>query len=228
MSVPIHKIALRRSLISFSSTLVGLIAFIGIMSLFSIWSMNRAHIGTEQEIEKIRDLADEGLLAQIDFKVQVQEWKNILLRGSDQTARAKYMAAFENREAEMEKHLSNLATQADNFKLFEFKNRATTLIEQHRQLAGIYRQALASTPDLMINNVQSIDKMVLGIDRVLEDDISKLSQEISEFSKLQRNVLLQSLFDRYKTLRSVLLAIISFSLVITGISLYGTLRVTRD
>ena len=35
---------------------------------------------------------------QLHFKVQVQEWKNVLLRGEDEAARNKYWAAFAKEE----------------------------------------------------------------------------------------------------------------------------------
>jgi len=228
ISAPLHKTDLRRSLIRFSSTLVGLIAVVGIMSLFSIWSMNRAYIDGDHEIEKIRELSEEALLAQIDFKVQVQEWKNILLRGSDQVAKTKYMTAFENREVGVEKHLSNLAGRASDLELHDYHNRAKELNEQHRKLANTYREALANAPNLSPDGARSVDRIVLGIDRDLENNISGLSQEISTFNKSRRDALVEQLSQRYRTLRSVLLIIIIFSLAITAISLYGALRATRN
>lgn len=227
-SSPLQKTDLRRSLIKFSSTLTGLIAVVGIMSLFSIWSMNRAHIKVDIEIEKNRYLTEEGLLAQIDFKVQVQEWKNILLRGSDESARSKYLYAFEDREAGVEKHLTNLAGKADEINLNDYRNRAKELIEQHRKLTIVYRKALASVPNLGPAQAHKVDSQVLGIDRDLEANISELCQSLSTFSKTRSETLVKQLDERYRSLRTVLLIVISFSLVATMISLYSALRSASD
>lgn len=227
-SSPLQKTDLRRSLIKFSSTLTGLIAVVGIMSLFSIWSMNRAHIKVDIEIEKNRYLTEEGFLAQIDFKVQVQEWKNILLRGSDESARSKYLYAFEDREAGVEKHLTNLAGKADEINLNDYRNRAKELIEQHRKLNIVYRKALASVPNLGPAQAHKVDSQVLGIDRDLEANISELCQSLSTFSKTRSETLVKQLDERYRSLRTVLLIVISFSLVATMISLYSALRSARD
>jgi len=227
-SSPLQKTDLRRSLIKFSSTLTGLIAVVGIMSLFSIWSMNRAHIKVDIEIEKNRYLTEEGFLAQIEFKVQVQEWKNILLRGSDEAARSKYLNAFEDREAGVEKHLTNLAGKADDINLNDYHNRAKDLIEQHRKLTIVYRKALASVPNLSPAQAHKVDSLVLGIDRDLEANISELCQSLSTFSKTRSETLVKQLDERYRSLRTVLLIVISFSLVATMISLYSALRSARD
>jgi hypothetical protein len=227
-SSPPQKTDLRRFLITFSSTLIGLIAVIGIMSLFSIWSMNRAYIKADINIEKIHYLAEEGLLAQIDFKVQVQEWKNILLRGSDESVRSKYLEAFEIRETGVEKHLANLTVKTDDAELNDYSNYAKELVTQHQKLAITYRDALASVPNLSPDNARKVDKLVLGADRDLEANISTLSQRLSAFSKSRSETLVKQMSERYKTLRTVLLTIISLSLVVTMINLYTILRSVAD
>jgi hypothetical protein len=219
---------LRHALIKFSSTLVGLIAVIGIMSLFSIWSMNRAYIQGDREAEDIRTLADEAMLAQIDFKVQVQEWKNILLRGYEADARAKYFGAFEAREAGVADHLANLAAKAAEIDLGEYQRRAQTLLSQHQSLAQTYRDALATSPDLNPDAARAIDRKVMGIDRALENAIGKLSQDILEDNTARRVSLIAKLSNRYETLRNVLLGLIAFALGIIAINLYGSLRAARD
>jgi methyl-accepting chemotaxis protein len=212
----------------FSSTLIALIAVIGIMSLFSIWSMNRAYIENDKVIEQIHALAEEGLLAQIDFKVQVQEWKNVLLRGSDKPARAKYLKAFDERKAGVEQHLSNLVEKTAYVELLDFHNRAKQLILDHRQLNKDYRQALAGVANLNLDNARKVDNRVLGIDRDLEVKISELSESLSGFSKHRNDLLVEQLVERYKTLRLVMLLVISFALVVTVFSLYGALASTKD
>jgi hypothetical protein len=219
---------LRHALIKFSATLVGLIAVIGIMSLFSIWSMNRAYIQGDREAEDIRLLADEAMLAQIDFKVQVQEWKNILLRGNEPVARARYFDAFAAREAGVSNHLANLAAKAAEIEFGEYQRRAQALLARHQALAKTYRDALEDTPDLSMDVARRIDKMVMGVDRDLENEISKLSHDILKHNTARRVSLIEKLSGRYETLRSVLLGIIVFSLGIIAINLYGSLRAARD
>lgn len=62
---------LRKSIISFSWTWIGLLIFIGIISLFSIWNMNRLYDQGATNAERINMLSKEIFTAQIEFKVQV-------------------------------------------------------------------------------------------------------------------------------------------------------------
>lgn len=89
---------LRKSIISFSWTWIGLLIFIGIISLFSIWYMNRLYNQGAIESERINILSNEVLTAQIEFKIQVQEWKNILLRGSNASDKEKYFSEFQKKK----------------------------------------------------------------------------------------------------------------------------------
>src|SRR5262245_59961150 len=51
---------------------------------------------------------DLGRQAQVHFKIQVQEWKNVLLRGADPELLKKYRAGFEKEEAAVRKNLTVL------------------------------------------------------------------------------------------------------------------------
>ncbi|MGZ8257467.1 MAG: diguanylate cyclase domain-containing protein, partial [Gallionella sp.] len=55
-------------------------------------------------LDQSQDLAD----IQIEFKTQVQEWKDILLRGNDADLYKQYWAAFERSEASVQKQLLHL------------------------------------------------------------------------------------------------------------------------
>ena len=52
--------------------------------------------------------------AQIDFKVQVQDWKNILLRGQDPADLAKYTDQFHAQEAKVKAEVGTLAAGVDD------------------------------------------------------------------------------------------------------------------
>ena len=72
-----------------------------------------------QGVADYRDLlastqAESSLIDQsnLEFKSQVQEWKNVLLRGKDPEALAKYWSQFEEKETRVNQILQQLAELA--------------------------------------------------------------------------------------------------------------------
>ena len=111
------------------------------------------------------------------FKTQVQEWKNVLIRGSDDNNREKYWQRFQqaqknvqNITAELVQRLTVPATKA---KLQDFQR-------VHAQLATKYRKGYDSYIDSGFN-VQAGDQAVQGIDREPSKLLLQASQMIEEY-----------------------------------------------
>ena len=83
--------------------------------------------------EKAIDLARS---AQVSFKIQVQEWKNLLLRGHQPEPFQKYRQAFIKEGAEVQRHLAALS------QLYERIGLPTADVVKSRQsLAGLHSVA---------------------------------------------------------------------------------------
>ncbi|MGE5027195.1 MAG: methyl-accepting chemotaxis protein, partial [Betaproteobacteria bacterium] len=89
------KHSIRNKLFLISGTGTTLLLAASLFGFWLSWSSIRAF---EQEVESRR--ADERSILEMEiaFKTQVQEWKNILLRGSDPAALDKYWGSFEKEE----------------------------------------------------------------------------------------------------------------------------------
>lgn len=76
--------------------------------------------------------------ANLQFKVQVQEWKNVLLRGKQPADRDKYWKQFEDRQRDVQGILGELAGQKglDG----QLKTRIERLRDEHRQLGSAYQK----------------------------------------------------------------------------------------
>jgi len=219
---------LRKSIISFSWTWIGLLIFIGIISLFSIWNMNRLYDQGATNAERINMLSNEVFMAQIEFKVQVQEWKNILLRGYNISDKKKYLSEFQRKETSVRERLNNASIMASQLGLTAQSIKIKQLTEEHSALGLIYKAALDKASFDTYQNIQKADQSVKGADRTLETRLNAASDEISKINSDQREAMQDALHDRYLSLRKFILMIMSVALVITGISLYGVLRATRS
>jgi hypothetical protein len=225
------KIALRRAITISAFTMMALVAVIGLFSLFSIWSINRAWTAGTMETAQLQDLSRAGLDSQVNFKVQIQEWKNVLLRGEESTLLEKHLASFRSHAQKTEEDLGRVSAGATKLGFKDEAERAGSLSKEHGTLTVRYEAALAEergmsrtiTPDM----ASLIDKSVRGADRELEAGIGKLSADIAAISDDRRNAVLLEMQDRYTSLRLFILSVIGLSLVITAYVLTGALRATR-
>nr|WP_236168349.1 methyl-accepting chemotaxis protein [Pseudomonas atacamensis] len=115
--------------------------------------------------------------ANLQFKVQVQEWKNVLLRGKQPADLAKYWSQFEERQRDVQNILGELASQ----KGIEanLKSRIERLRDEHRQLGTAYQKGrdayVAAGGDPSAG-----DAAVKGVDRATSEQMSALVAELRE------------------------------------------------
>ncbi len=118
--------------------------------------------------------------AQVDFKKQVQEWKDLLLRGGDQAMFDKYLKAFGEREAATQADMATLRT------LFVSNQIDTSKIEasqkSHLELGVRYREALKNYVVGQPDSATKVDRAVRGIDRAPTDAIDAIVTQVQNFS----------------------------------------------
>jgi methyl-accepting chemotaxis protein len=152
--------------------------------------------------------------ANLQFKVQVQEWKNVLLRGKQPADLAKYWGQFEDRQRDVQNILGELAGQ----KGIEpnLKNRIERLREEHRQLGSAYQKGrdayVAAGGDPTAG-----DAAVKGVDRAASDQMSGLVAELRKQGTAQ-SALISAEADR--TVWLGLLVMLASGLLIGLLSLW--------
>jgi len=119
-----------------------------------------------------RVLVDSAREAEVHFKLQVQEWKNLLLRGADPSAYDNYLANFHKNEKGAQDALAEAASLAPNFAI------DVAIVEElkrsHLALGAAYRTALENFPPGSPNWAAQLDQAVAGIDRKLADELGAL------------------------------------------------------
>ena len=109
--------------------------------------------------------------ANLQFKIQVQEWKNVLLRGKQPADREKFWGQFEDQERQVQDTLGRLSAMSD----LDAATRAQVdkLREEHRALGVAYRKGrdafVAAGGDPVAG-----DQAVKGVDRPASDQMSEL------------------------------------------------------
>lgn len=160
------------------------------------------------------DLINETNLA---FKEQVQEWKNVLLRGANQADLDRYWTQFQNSENLVQELLGQI-NELDTSDTTQ--HQITALREAHQQLGTQYRSGLehfiASNHDPVAG-----DSVLRGIDRATTDQLEQLADELHLFSIDEVNRIRQA------ALRTVTLGVIILIGSALAISILASLLLSR-
>ena len=184
------KILLLSGLIVFGLFFLGLIAYIQIHTYNNI--INEDAKRTQQRSE----LASEIEKSSVAFKSQVQEWKNILIRGNDEEKLNKHIKGFNEEESAVQEHLTKAISLQKSI------GQATKEIEafqkEHLGLGKNYRDALISFKSSDAESGKKVDKLVTGMDREATRQMADLATNMSaSFEKYLQdsNVQTNKLYD---------------------------------
>jgi methyl-accepting chemotaxis protein len=158
---------IRRQIAGGFALIIAIVIFVGVNGFMGL----RKTIATTAKITA-QIKADDNLwsknvnharLAEVDFKKQVQSWKDTLLRGNDKGAFAKYFAEFEHHEAATRKDLLALR------KSFQAAGMDTGPVDlalaTSKKLGIAYRNAIKSYNPDNLKSCFLVDRQVQGIDR---------------------------------------------------------------
>jgi uncharacterized protein YoxC len=113
---------------------------------------------------------------QVRFKIQVQEWKNVLLRGHDADAFAKYRQAFEQEDQLVQGKLNDLVALLQQLGIST--SGAEAARQTHADLGEKYHAALQSCVIADRESSQTVDRLVKGMDRPPTEALDQLVAQI--------------------------------------------------
>ncbi|WUR15465.1 methyl-accepting chemotaxis protein [[Empedobacter] haloabium] len=164
------KIGVRLSLLG-AFFLVTLL-LVGITGWSALRSMNERNAAGFAEAEQLLRAVDNARMAQVDFKIQVQEWKNMLLRSYDDEHATKYREAFVKAGASTQDKLNKLHKQMTQLQL------DTALVDDAVRLQGELQQRYVSAfNEYTVGDPASakgVDAAVKGMDRPPTEQIDKI------------------------------------------------------
>ena len=171
--------------------MAGIVALVLVLVLVLAgwWMSGRALSATDTaytEGLKLARAIDNARSAQVNFQRQVQEWKNVLIRGGDAALRDTHWKGFEQREQLMDKELDALQAALGGMTgmtgMEGIASAAKTRAE-HGVLGQRYRDALQKYPTIDAAAQQAIDVSVRGMDRPTSAGIDTLVQNLQGLVK---------------------------------------------
>jgi methyl-accepting chemotaxis protein len=140
------------------------------------------------------NIVDEARQAQVEFKKQVQEWKDTLLRGNDPESFKKYYSQFSKENDSVQAQLLKLKKDMNEYGMDT--SSVDTLLSSHKDLYNKYNTAIKSYDTNNKDSYQIVDTLVKGIDRKATDDMDALVKQIQESAKSNtENIIKQSSID---------------------------------
>lgn len=161
----------------------GMIALIVVLLFGGWWASGRLLDATDSAYQQglaLTQTVDLAREAQVAFQRQVQEWKNILIRGSDPGLRNKHWQGFEVQEANMDKMLKSLINRLSSLKMEELDKNVKRILLEHRILGERYRAALNKQATLDAKAQMAIDLEVRSIDRLTSTSIDSLITDLQK------------------------------------------------
>ncbi len=187
----LDRIKIGARLFVLSGVAVGLLAACGVTGLVTLSRINDGAQRALVENALVVAAVDQARSAQVMFKKQVQEWKDILLRGNDPKNYDKYLALFKQEHASV---LDLLARLRETLARLGFPTDALDQARQaHVALFERYQAALRDFDQADPGAGQKVDKGVVGIDREPTKAIDDIVADITSLAtKMNRDAAAQA------------------------------------
>lgn len=124
--------------------------------------------------------------AAIELRIQIQEWKDMLLRANDAELYGKHQKAFLDSSVDVQYALLRAKAVMRNAGLDE--GAIDQLSIEHKSLVSNYLLAQAKLNPRQIESSLAVDKQVIGVDRRLQQHLANVKAEIEQLAEQQLGV----------------------------------------
>ena len=166
----LHLMVRGRILILFGACTFLLIA----TAAFGFWRLSDSLRIFNEDVMSRQINAIDVEAIELNFKKQVQEWKDTLLRGSKPDALDKYWTAFQQRENEVRNVTDRLSQSVPDPEVAQFLAQFQAA---HKAMGDAYRHGLQEFKDHGFDSAVG-DKAVAGIDRAPTELLNKAKERL--------------------------------------------------
>ncbi|MET0256454.1 MAG: methyl-accepting chemotaxis protein [Luteibacter sp.] len=207
-----NRFRIATRLAALGALLLAATVLVGVGGWRGLTRMHDVQVASARTALAYATAADAARVAQVDFKKQVQEWKDLLLRGADPAAFEKYRSAFGHQADAVKADLERLRGQlvAVGSPVADIDAAEAT----HAELREKYLAALASYKGAEAGSAHVVDGLVKGIDRAPTAAIDDIVARVQKASAATSQRLDQESSEAFRT-----------SLVLLGAVVLGALLV---
>ena len=197
--------------------LLGL-ALVGLENWYSLKLTNEKHIAALNREAAMADSIDLARDAQVNFKIQVQDFKDILLRGQDPDYYQKYLQEFNQQHEATQLDLRRLETEFTVLGLNPLPVQEIRV--NHQDLYSIYLNALKQFDPKKPDNIYLIDQQLRGIDRIPTLKMDNVVSYVVAESKRLRETTARETATSFQTTTAWLCGVIALALLIGAIATF--------
>lgn len=159
----------------------------------------------EEQVMTLQANSEAILHIQVTFKKQVQEWKDVLLRGNDPVAFDKYWAAFKQQERDVQEHSNALLSTINDPNAHKLLEK---FITSHREMGERYVKGLEAFKESNFD-AQAGDISVKGMDRAPTEILGEAALQLQKLAEdSSSEAVAQSRHAIYITLSAIAIALI--------------------
>jgi len=194
-----------RTFVSLAGAILMVVLLSGGLAIFGLFYSAEKQTEDQDRLDAMFRLAYGASRAEIYFKHQVHDWKNILLRGSSPAEFEQYRQVFDGNGRKVDDQLRALLS---SMVTAEQKAEIESLLAEHGQLENSYREALAGVGDhVSPTEAASIDQTLRGLDRPFTARLDQFAAVIHEQLEILRQEARQADRDRHEGLKRLNMAI---------------------
>ena len=161
--------------------------------------------------------------ANIHFKTQVQEWKNILIRGHSQEVFAQYRKGYQESERQAQQELQSSLKEmkeSSHPRLAEIE----AVIKLHNELSALYTRQISAWDVNDPNNTQRADRALRGLDRPATEAMNALAEGMEKDERSRIESQLEAARALYIETRNAFVIILLVAISIVGALIFTTTR----